>query len=187
MLNSPKQKTITLAIASGILLAATYRLIPHAGNFAPIGALALFSGAMLTNKRMAVVLPLAAMLMSDALLELFKPGIGFYLGMGFNYFAFALIALLGIMLNKDGKINPMRAMGGSLAGTTIFFLVSNFSTWYGMPGFYSPTFSGLLDCYTMGLPFIRPTLLSDFAFNTLFFGSYFVIAKAAEKRLVKTN
>jgi hypothetical protein len=38
--------------------------LPHAANFAPIGAIALFGGVYL-NKRLALVVPMVAMLISD--------------------------------------------------------------------------------------------------------------------------
>ena len=49
-----------LLIALGFIA----RLLPHPANFAPIGAIALFSGLYLP-KRWAIILPLAIMLISD--------------------------------------------------------------------------------------------------------------------------
>ena len=63
-----------LALLSAIVLAAALRLVPHPPNFTPIGAMALFSGAYIGRRALAFVAPLAAMLLSDAIL-------GFYSGM----------------------------------------------------------------------------------------------------------
>ena len=75
-----------LALLSAILLAAALRLVPHPPNFTPIGAMALFSGAYLGRRGLAFVAPLAALLLSDAVL-------GFYSGMEFQYLSVALIVL----------------------------------------------------------------------------------------------
>ncbi len=63
-----------LALLSAIVVAAALRLAPHPPNFTPIGAMALFSGAYLGRKWLAFAAPLAALLLSDAVL-------GFYRGM----------------------------------------------------------------------------------------------------------
>ena len=47
-----------------VLIAATLRVVPHAPNFAPIGAMALFGGAYL-GRKWAIALPLVAMFLSD--------------------------------------------------------------------------------------------------------------------------
>ena len=42
--------------------------MPHPPNVTPIAAMALFGGACLTSRRMAYLLPMAAMLLSDLVL-----------------------------------------------------------------------------------------------------------------------
>ncbi len=44
-----------------IALAAALRIVPHPWNFTPIGAMALFSGAMFRDRRVAFLFPLAAL------------------------------------------------------------------------------------------------------------------------------
>ena len=109
-----------LALLSAILLAAALRLVPHPPNFTPIGAMALFSGAYLGRRALAFVAPLAAMLLSDAVL-------GFYSGMWVTYLAVALVALLGAIALQ--KRTPVRIGLAAVAGSALFFLVSNFGTW----------------------------------------------------------
>src|SRR5438067_5356261 len=77
-----------LALLSAIVLAAAMRLVPHPANFTPIGAMALFSGAYLGRRSLAFAAPLAALLLSDAVL-------GFYAGMSFVYASTALVVLIG--------------------------------------------------------------------------------------------
>src|ERR1035437_3886622 len=82
-------------ISVAILLAALSRFIPHPLNFSPIGAIALFGGAMFSQKKYAFIIAPIAMLLSDAI-------IGFHSTMFGVYFSFFLITLLGFTLrNKE--------------------------------------------------------------------------------------
>ena len=47
-----------LGIIALILLASFSRIIPHAPNFTPIGAIALFGGAYFNNKHLAFIIPI---------------------------------------------------------------------------------------------------------------------------------
>ncbi|HRA74255.1 MAG TPA: hypothetical protein PLB11_15700, partial [Flavobacterium sp.] len=84
ILKDNKTKFITLSI----LVVAISRLLPHPYNFTPIGAIALFGGTFLKDKKMAFGLPLAALLVSDLLLQLIKPGSAFYEGWFWVYLSF---------------------------------------------------------------------------------------------------
>ena len=57
-----------------VFAAALLRIVPHPPNFAPVAAMALFAGAHVDDKRIAFLLPLAAMFLSDIAL-------GFHAGM----------------------------------------------------------------------------------------------------------
>lgn len=50
-----------------ILIASALRLAPHPLNFTPVGAIALFAGAAVRNRRLAFLLPLLVMFVTDAL------------------------------------------------------------------------------------------------------------------------
>jgi hypothetical protein len=143
----------------GILL----RLAPHEPNFAPIGALALWSGYYLP-KRYSAFVPLMVMLVSDSI-------IGFYNApvMISVYVSFALVALIGnaIRAYKSFAIISM----GSLASSTLFYFVTNFAVWT-QSHWYAHTWDGLMWCYALALPFFRNTLLSDVAYGAVFFGAY---------------
>jgi hypothetical protein len=142
---------ITLGVAS--------RLLPHEANFAPIGAIALFGGVILGWKH-ALWLPLSAMIISDLF-------IGFYSGIGFTWVSFVLIALFGMTLKK-AKLGKKIVVGG-VVSASIFFVVSNFGVWVSS-GMYSHTLAGLIQCYTMAIPFFRMTLLSDLFYSGALFG-----------------
>lgn len=167
-LNTNKGKLII-----GMLLAATViRLFPHEPNFTPIGAMALFGGTYLINKRLAVILPLLAMLVSDIALEIIN-GTGFHSTMLFVYGSFVLIASLGFFLRR--RVQRQTIMVGSLVGSLIFFFVTNFGVWITAHGFYPFTAAGLVDCYIAGIPFFKGTVMGDLFYNLILFGSYSLV------------
>src|SRR3990167_5888098 len=96
-----------------IFLGAALRFIPHAANFAPIGAMALFGGAKI-NKKYALIIPLAAMLISDYF-------IGFYSWqiMASVYSSFLIYGLLGLWARKNESW--LKIGGATLAGSVLFF------------------------------------------------------------------
>ena len=150
-------------IGGAVLLAAVTRWLPHPMNFAPIAAIALFAPATLRDRRLAVLTPLLALFVSDLGLQvLFRVGLwprpGIYPGMWMNYTAFMLVNGLGFLLRGHRTVLPIA--GATLAGSCIFFLVSNFGVWIGGT-MYPHTFNGLLFCYAEGIPFFDNTLLGD--------------------------
>jgi hypothetical protein len=144
-----------------IVLAALSRLIPHPVNFAPITAIALFGG-MYFDKRIAPVLPLAALIISDYFL-------GFYDGVVWVYGSFLISVGVGLWL-KPRKRVPM-VVGATIASSILFFIISNFGVWIsGM--LYPRTFSGLVECYALALPFFRNTLAGDLFYVAVMFGVF---------------
>ena len=143
-----------------ILLAVVARLIPHAPNFVPIGGLALFSGANFKN-RIALLIPLAAMFISDIFL-------GFHSTIPYVYVSFIIIALIGGLI----KTNKWQSLAlASLTSSVLFFLITNFGVWASF-NMYPKTINGLVQSYVMGLPFFRNTVLSDLFYSFSFFYGY---------------
>ena len=60
---------------------------------------------------------------------------------------------------------------GSLAGSVIFYLVTNWAVW-AFGTYYPANLGGLLESYNMALPFFRNSLLGDIAYTTVLFGLY---------------
>ena len=156
-----------------ILLAALTRLLPHPPNFAPIAAIALLGGALYSNRVLAFVVPFAAMLISDAI-------IGFHNTMGSVYMAFGLIVIIGFTMRNNMKASSV--ILASLTSSILFFLITNFSVWYGST-FYSQDVTGLVTCYASALPFYSNSLFGSFFLNTilgdlffsgLLFGLYYI-------------
>jgi hypothetical protein len=152
-----------------ILFAAFSRLLPHPANFTPVAAIALFSGVYL-NKRYFFVIPIAAMLLSDLI-------IGLHSEMVWVYGSFALIAVLGLWLKSHKSIGYI--FGTTLFSSIVFFIVTNFGVW--LSGYYTSTFNGLIECYTMALPFFRNTAAGDLIYVAVMFGIYELILKFAKR------
>lgn len=156
-----------------ILLAALCRLIPHWPNFTPIGAMALVGGAWFSRKYLAFLVPIAALYLSDLLLNNIVYA-EYYQGLvwgisPFTYGAFALIVVLGLLLR--GRVRPRNVLLASLGASSLFFLVSNFGVWMVDP-FYPKNAAGLLAAYTAGIPFFWNTLAGDLFFSAVLFGAY---------------
>lgn len=145
-------------ILSGVIL----RLIPHPANFAPIAALALFGGVYL-NKKYALGIPILAMLISDFIIGFYSPWVMFSV-----YGCFFVMGLLGLWLRNHKKV--VFIFGASLAGSVLFFLVTNFAVWAIPHSLYPHTLQGLFYSYIMGLPFFKNTLLGDLFYVGAMFG-----------------
>jgi hypothetical protein len=160
-----------------IILAVIVRLIPHAPNFAPIGGLALFSGANF-KKKLALLIPLTAMFFSDIFL-------GFHSTMTYVYLSFILIAFIGNYLKDDLRFKNLFL--ASLISSVLFFLITNFGVWI-TGTMYQKNLGGLMQCYTFGIPFFRNTLISDLFYSFTFFYGYRLINNFIfEKLLIKPN
>ncbi len=85
------------------------------------------------------------------------------------YAGFLAIVIIGQIIRKNPTM--LAAIGGSLVGSILFYLITNAAVWYGSP-YYVQDLSGLLNSYAAGVPFFRNTLAGDLAFTTVFFGSY---------------
>lgn len=153
-------------IAAGAVL----RIVPHPWNFAPIGALALFGGAVLPGT-LGLAVPLAALVLSDAVL-------GFYPGIGWVYGSYLLIALLGRALR--GRRPTGRVVAYSVAASVLFYVVTNFGEWLGP--LYPHTPAGLVASYVAAIPFFRNTVLSDVCYSLALFAIYGHAARVAERR-----
>jgi hypothetical protein len=161
-----------------VLIGIGFRVIPHAPNFTPIAAIALFGGVYF-SKKIAFVLPLAAMFVSDIFLGFYEPKV-----MAAVYGSFFLCVVLGIWLKKNKNWSSI--LGSSFLTAFIFFFVTNFAVFAFTP-WYAKTFSGFLQCYLMALPFFRNTLLGDIFYISAFFGAYELARALINKKFIGLN
>jgi hypothetical protein len=161
-----------------VILGAVMRLLPHAANFTPIAAIALFGG-MYMRRRYALLVPLAALVASDIFI-----GFDSLHSRLIVYGSFVLIGLIGLAVRKRKNIATIAA--GSIGGSLIFYLITNFAFFY-TPTMYPHTLSGVLSSYYRALPFFRNTLLGDLFYTGLLFGLYELARYVAARRVVKVN
>ncbi|HXF48728.1 MAG TPA: DUF6580 family putative transport protein [Verrucomicrobiae bacterium] len=142
------------------VLTVLIRLLPHAPNFAPLGALALLAG--MSGDKRKLWLPLAAVFAADLYL-------GFYSGFLWVYLSYGLLFFTGYGMRQAAGMKKTIAL--PLSGSMLFFLVSNFGVW-ASGSLYPPTASGLAQCFLAALPFFRNTLASDL----MYFNAFILLA-----------
>lgn len=145
-----------------IIIAAAARILPHPANFAPIGALALFSGAHVRGKS-GFAVPIVALLIGDALIGFYSP-----LVMAAVYVGFAASAGIGALLLRH-KRTLTRYIAAVLASTLFFYFISNLAVWYTA---YPHTTAGFLACYVNALPYLLRSLAGNVVYSLLLFGTY---------------
>jgi hypothetical protein len=163
-MNDKKINPRVIFILSVIGFGAVMRLLPHWPNFTPIAAMALFGGAYFKRKHLALLIPFAALLLSDIFL-------GFHKFMIAVYLSFALVVGIGMVLRS--RIKGGTVIIATLVSSVLFYLVTNFAIWIGSP-FYPQNIAGLMQSYTAGLPFLYNGLLGDLFYSTLFFGAFYL-------------
>src|SRR5438067_11409810 len=105
-----------------IAFAAFTRLFPHYPNFTAIGAMAVFVGSVIKDKKLAFLLPLGALFLSDVCLQLFTSTKGFYgIDQFFVYGAFIITTLLATYMRKVNAANVVLA---AVWSGLIFFVIS---------------------------------------------------------------
>lgn len=177
-----RQTNISLnfaAVTLLIVLAIASRLIPHPANFAPMMSIGIFGGAVFMQKRWAYIIPIAAIWISDLLMNnilyaaYYDHFVWFYSGWYWQYAMYLFIPFLSVLLFKN-DITFGKVTGMSVAGAVLFFIVSNFGTWAGGM-LYPMTVDGLISCYIMALPYFKGSLMGNLFYSGVLFGLYYLI------------
>ncbi len=143
------------------------RLLPHAPGVWPFAASALFAGRMLRVPALAVIVPLAAVLLSNVVLA------------GDDWritavvcAAITLPAFAGMLARRyPGAI---AVVAGMVSCSLIFFVTTNFAVWAFGP-LYPHTLQGLTQCYVAALPFLDKTVLGDLFWTAVLFGGAWLV------------
>jgi hypothetical protein len=151
-----------IVVLAMIALAVVLRVMPHPWNFTPVGAMALFAGAIVKDRRVAFILPLVALFIGDIF-------VGFHKLMPLVYASFLVDVALGYWIRDRRTV--ARISGVTLLGAIQFFLVTNFGMWAFFESF-PHTAAGLIACYVSGLPLLWNTLAGDAFYAALFFGGF---------------
>jgi hypothetical protein len=184
-------KLVARPLATGLaVLASVVRWVPHGWNFSPTYAVEVFAGARMRLWH-ALVLALGFRAITDIGIFLFPfPGqedsAGYYLSfMPWVYLSVLLNVLLGRLLQQTES--AWKIGGVALLASVQFFVVTNFGSWLGSP-LYPKTMAGLIECYTLGLPWFRPTLIANLVFVPVLFGAHALLARFAfpNERVVAT-
>jgi hypothetical protein len=158
----------SIVLAGIVAAAALCRLVPHPPNATPIAAMALFGGACFTNRKMAYLLPLAAMLLSDLVLGCTRYGMLILLAsQPVVYACFMATTALGQIIQD--RRSAWQVGTATLAGSVLFFVVTNLAVW-ATGRLYPLTGPGLAACYAAGIPFFRNSLVGDVGFTAILFG-----------------
>jgi hypothetical protein len=155
---NPRLTTILMII----IAAALIRILPHPPNVTPVAAMALFAGAYVSDRRLALLIPLAALLISDLVIGIHDTMLYVYVGM-------AITVFIGAMLRNRPTVLP--AIAASFGASAIFFLITNYGAWMGNP-IYPQTMQGLMAAMTAGIPFFRNSVLGDLFFTAVLFGGF---------------
>ena len=146
-------------------------------NFSPLMAAAL-CGALFLPGIVGIALPVAALLISDAVLNLHygEPMISSQLLWTLPGYLVA-VGLGGALRGKNREglgAGLLSILGNTLVASLFFYLVTNTGSWLGNTG-YPQTPGGWIQALTTGLPgfpptwsFLRNSLLSDLLFAALF-------------------
>jgi hypothetical protein len=138
-----------------------------------LAAIAL-CGAAYFPVKFKFTVPLAALFVSDLVLNYVYRAPLIQAEMLGHYVAFFLIGLVGLALQNRASLKTL--LPASILGSTIFYLVVNTFSWLSDPG-YAKNFAGLIQAQTVGLSqysatptwmFFRNTVLSDLFFTLLF-------------------
>lgn len=159
-----QNKTLVLSASLLVVAAAITRLFPHPPNFTAIGAMAIFGGSALKDRKLAFLLPIGALLLSDIGLQLFTSTKGFYgTSQYFVYAAFIIITALATLMQKRSVANIAFAAVWSGA---IFFVLSNLGVWASST-FYPKSIAGLGACYAAAIPFYKNDFFGNFVLNSV--------------------
>lgn len=155
-----------LIAACLIALDAAARLLPHAPDFTPVAATALFAASVLRSRVLALFVPALGLFAGDAMLGFYDLPI-----MAAVYAALTLpagAAFLPQRLRRARLIAPLL-----VSSSFTFFVVTNFAVWAFSP-MYAANAGGLLKCYAAALPFLRNMLAGDLFWGLALFGGYWV-------------
>ena len=143
---------LILTSISIFLALAMSRFIPHPPNFTSLLALSFYVPVLFGLRYIPVLL--VSFVITDLV-------IGYHSG---THWTWGSVLIIGLMSQYFSKNINLRLVG-SLFGAFIFFLITNFGVW--ISDMYSLTVNGLIECYTLAIPFFTYSLISTILFSLL--------------------
>jgi hypothetical protein len=165
-----------------IVIAVAVRLLPHPWHLTPLGAALLFFGAKRPVREW--IAPMLLLMSADVYLTT----VHYHMHVGVDQFVTWLwyVAAMAIGYALVRKVDAVRVVGASLASAISFFLVSNFATW-AFQDMYAKNLSGLLQCYTLAIPFFRGTFASDLIFTPVLFSVPYALSLISKRHEVQVR
>jgi hypothetical protein len=159
-----------------VVLAIAVRFMPHPWMFTPLTASLLYFGAR--GPRRFLWAPIVMLAASDVVLTKYFWHYRFTWDQLVIWAWYVAVLMLGTKLRENKK--PLWIMASALGSSVAFYLLSNFAVWaaYNM---YPKTLTGLMTCYTLAIPFFKPSLLGDLLFTAGMFAVPVVFGSLAEK------
>jgi hypothetical protein len=162
-------------VAASVLLTVVARLLPHPANFTPVAAMALFGGALVNRKWVAILAIGLAMIVSDLMLNTWVYNMPFSISYFTDtmtigvYLGILSMVVLGWFFKPESATHK-NVLGFSLSSSLLFWTISNFFCWPGNP-IYPQDFTGLIQCYVAALPFLG-SVIGDLIFCSLFYYAF---------------
>jgi len=155
-------------VAFLIAFNVTARLLPHVPGVWPLAASALFAGRMLRLPALSLIVPVAAIALSDLRLT------------GDDWRVTATVCAAVTLPAFAGMLarlwrGALPVVGAMLSCSLVFFLATNFAVW-AFNGMYPQTWQGLVQCYVAALPFLDKTVLGDLFWTAALFGGAWAVA-----------
>jgi len=154
------KKVLSGVLLSAVLIAAAvgWRVLNNNLHIAPnleIVTATTVLAAIILGWRGAIVVPLISMVVSDLIIG--NSSIYIY-----TWSSFALIGACALVLRKLNK-KPgwqiLSSAGFAIVSSFLFFVVTNFGVW--AQGWYPGTLNGLIQSYTMAIPFYKTMLVGN--------------------------
>lgn len=174
-----KQNNKVIAVAIIMIVAAALsRVVLYPVSFSPLIAMSIFGGAVISDKRFSLLIPIAAIFLSDVLFEVCNIAPGFYgWSQLVNYALLIGITYCGSYLQKINITTVLSYVLGSCVG---FYLLSNTANFFiSNPVYkmYPQTVAGYVENMIAGLPFLKTSLVATACYAAVFFGAYVLMAK----------
>ena len=143
-----------VSIYLGIFLAiAISRFIPHPPNFTSLIALSFYVPLIFGKKYIPILI------LSFAITDFI---IGYH---NLTHWTWGSVLLIGLLSHYFVKNLSLRLLG-AFFGALTFFIVTNLGVW-ATSGIYEISFSGLMQCYILALPFFGYSVVATLLFSSL--------------------
>jgi hypothetical protein len=136
--------------------------------FTPTAAAAIFAGYYFPRTAVALLVPLAILLISDYLLPAYNS-----FGVMVATYAVMLVPVWFGRTLRQPSSKSQTALRWAICGfvpAVLFYLVTNFAVW-AFQSDYAKTWAGLAQCYWAAAPFFRWMLTGDVLYLSLVFGA----------------